>query len=223
MLEKFKEKIKNVKFTKRGVYISVAICMLTLGGIGIFSAVRNMGKLIEEADLQYEEMPTGSQIIDKNFLDNVQTEKPVEVTPKVNLNFISPVGEGQVAKEYSHLELVWSETMSDYRTHSGVDIAAGEGETVVSSESGKIINVYDDALWGTTVEIEHANGFTSCYRNLSDTLPEGIEVGSFVSIGGIIGTVGSTALVEIGEQPHLHFEMTLNGQSVDPKEYIEFN
>lgn len=225
MLEKLKKKFKNVKFTKKGVYISLAICMLVLGGIGIFSAVRNMGKIIEEADLEYGEIPAGSQIIDKSFFDASTDNEPTsQLTPeKVTLNFISPVGEGIVSKEYSHLELVWSETMSDYRTHRGVDILSEAGSTVVSSESGKIINVYDDALWGTTVEIEHANGFTSCYRNLADTLPEGIEVGSFVSVGGIIGAVGSTALVEVGEESHLHFEMTLNGDNVDPMEYISFN
>ncbi len=225
MFEKLKKKFKNVKFTKRGVYISLAICMLVLGGIGIFSAVRNMGKIIEESDLDYGEIPTGSEFIDKNFLDTLKENNPAaEVTvPKVTLNFISPVGEGTVAKEFSHLELVWSETMSDYRTHRGVDILSEEGATVVSSENGKIVNVYDDPLWGTTVEIEHANGFTSCYRNLADTLPEGIEVGSFVSVGGVIGAVGSTALVEVGEEPHLHFEMTLNGDNVDPMEYVSFN
>ncbi len=217
-------KLKNLKFTKRGVYISLAICMLLLGGIGIFSAVRNMGKIIDEADIEYTDVPTGSEFINTPFInaDKEVSENVPDAETKVTLNFRVPV-EGQVAKEFSGLELVFSDTMNDYRTHSGIDIVSEDGANVVSAESGQIINVYDDPLWGTTVEIEHAGGFTSCYRNLSDTLPEGIETGSYVASGGIIGTVGSTALVEVGENTHLHFEMCLNGNKVDPLEYLNFN
>ena len=216
-------KLKKIKFTKRGVYISLAICMLTLGGIGIFSAVRNMTKIIEESDIDYTNLPTGSEYIAPftNDFNSVETEKEV-VEENITLNFRVPV-EGQVSKEYSGLELVYSSTMNDYRTHNGVDIMSQDGISVVSTESGKIINVYNDPMWGITVEIEHAGGFSSCYRNLDETLPEGIEVGSYVAAGGIIGTVGSTALVEIGEDTHLHFEMCLNSEEVNPLDYINFN
>ena len=217
-------KLKNLKFTKRGVYISLAICMLLLGGIGIFSAVRNMGKIIDEADIEYTDVTAGSELLDVPIINTDKTAddtKPKEET-KVILNFRVPV-EGHVSKEFSGFELVYSDTMNDYRTHSGIDIISEDGASVVSAESGQIINVYDDPLWGTTVEIEHAGGFTSCYRNLSDMLPEGIETGSYVASGGVIGTVGSTALVEVGENTHLHFEMCLNGNNVDPLEYLSFN
>ena len=217
-------KLKKLKITKRGVYISLAICMLVIGGVGIFSAVRNMGKIIEESELEYNDLPTGLEIINKDYVDSVKEEEN-EITveePKIILNFRVPV-EGQVVKEFSNFELVYSDTMNDYRTHNGIDIATEDGATVVSAENGEIINVYNDPLWGTTVEIEHANGFTSCYRNLSELLPEGIEVGSYVSAGGVIGSVGSTALVEIGENTHLHFEMCLNGDRVNPTDYLSFN
>ena len=217
-------KLKNIKLTKRGIYISLAVCMLVIGGIGVFSAVRNMGKIIEESDINYVDIPTGNDIINSEFfnsLNDTPTEEPTN-NEKITLNFIIPT-EGQVVKEFSGSELVYSDTMNDYRTHKGVDIIAEDGASVISSESGKIINVYDDPLWGTTVEIEHAGGFTSCYRNLSDVVPEGIEVGSFVISGGIIGTVGTTALIEMGENTHLHFEMCLNGESVNPLDYITFS
>lgn len=217
------KKLKNIKFTKRGVYISLAVCMLIIGGIGIFSAVRNMGKIIEESEIDYSVIDTGIDLVNGDFVDTVNEKEDLPtVVPEVTLNFIAPA-EGQVMKEFSGLELVWSDTMEDYRTHVGVDLATTDGAAVSSIESGKIINVYDDPLWGTTVEVEHAGGFTSCYRNLSKLLPEGIEVGSFISKGGVIGTVGSTALVEIGDNTHLHFEMCLNSTPVNPLDYVSFN
>ncbi len=218
------KKIKNFKLTKRGIYISLAVCMLIIGGIGVFSAVRNMGKIIEESDINYLDVPAGNDIINSEFFNSLN-ETPVEEpanNEKITLNFRAPT-EGQVVKEFSGAELVYSDTMNDYRTHKGIDIITEDGASVTSSESGKIINVYDDPLWGTTVEIEHAGGFTSCYRNLSDVVPEGIEVGSFVTSGGIIGSVGTTALVEMGENTHLHFEMCLNGETVNPLDYITFS
>ena len=218
------KKLKDIRFTKRGIYISLAICMLLIGGIGDFTAVRNINKIVDESDFLYEEVNNlPDPALDTNFLDSIKDKEVVE--PVINneevvtLNFISPVT-GEVSKEYSGTELVYSETMNDYRTHKGVDFITEEGAAVVSSESGEIISIEKHPLWGTTVEVEHKNGVTTCYKNLSDSLPEGIEIGSYVSAGGIIGSVGSTALVEIGEQAHLHFEMAVNGATVDPLEYI---
>lgn len=201
--------------------------MLIIGGVGIFSAVRNMNKIIEDSDENFGEIGNfDNQIIfddatndtNKEIEDVLNEKEPIEIV----LNFVQPVS-GKVAKEHSMGELVYSETMNDYRTHTGIDILATDASSVVSAENGKIVSVLDHPLWGTCIEIEHANGFVTCYRNLSDTLPEGIEVGSYVSAGGIIGSVGASALVEIGEQTHLHFEMSQNGVSVDPLEYITFS
>lgn len=213
---------KNIKFTKRGVYISLAICMLLIGCIGIFSAITNMGKIINDSDLLDAE--TIGEAIDNNFLDTIKGNEVVEEVIKneapVVLDFVMPV-DGEILKGYSGADLVYSYTMNDYRTHTGVDIVTPDGSTVVSAESGKIANIENHPLWGTCIEVEHANGYATCYRNLSNIIPEGIEIGSYIEAGGVIGTVGSTALVEIGENSHLHFEMSVNGTNVDPLEYIK--
>lgn len=216
-------KLKDLKITKRGIYISIAICMLLIGCIGIFTAVRNMDKIVDETDFVYTEPDDVSDVLTPSLSEMLQKKEessPTVTEPEeIILNFIKPV-DGDISKNHSGSDLVYSETMNDYRTHSGIDIAAPEGTTVLSSEGGTIVSIENHPLWGTTVEIEHANGFETCYKNLADSLPEGIETGSYVSSGGIIGVVGSTALVEIGEKPHLHFEMSVNGIPVDPTEYL---
>ena len=220
------EKLKNIKLTKKGIYISLAICMLVIGLVGIISAIRSSNKIVEEADGNYDKLQKLSgEIINPNFFEKEdealssgnETDKK-DPTPVV-LNFKMPV-EGTVVKNHSGSELVYSETMNDYRTHCGIDISASDYATVYSCEAGEIISVENDPLWGTCVSVEHANGFITCYRNLNSQLPVGVEVGAFVQSGGIIGNVGSSALVEVGEASHLHLEMYVNGASVDPNEYI---
>ena len=75
----------------------------------------------------------------------------------------------------------------------------------------------DDPLMGTTVVLEHDNGYQTTYANLQ-TKPN-VEVGDPVSAGQIIGAVGTTAAAESG-QPHLHFAVTKDGKAVDPNEYL---
>ena len=58
------------------------------------------------------------------------------------------------------------------------------------------------------------------YANLAPELAEGLEVGSEVKCGQVIGCVGETASTEIADEPHLHFEMTVGGKEVDPMSYI---
>jgi murein DD-endopeptidase MepM/ murein hydrolase activator NlpD len=58
------------------------------------------------------------------------------------------------------------------------------------------------------------------YKNLAKDLAEGIQVGATVKQGQQLGIVGDTAVVEMADEPHLHFEVTVKGLSVDPLEYF---
>lgn len=118
--------------------------------------------------------------------------------------------------------LSFSITMQDYRTHTGIDIETQEGAAVVAAASGRVSKTYEDPMMGYSIEIDHGNGYVSVYRNLTDTVPDGIEVGSTVHAGQLIGAVGSSALAEQAELPHLHFELTRNGQAIDPLTYLTY-
>ena len=131
--------------------------------------------------------------------------------------FIWPVV-GSVETPHSVEALVYSRTMADWRTHSGIDISTGLGGKVIAAADGTVEQVYTDEMYGMTVVIHHGGGLRSIYSNLAET--PAVAVGESVGIGDTIGSVGQTALAEIGDVTHLHFEMTLDGETVDPNDYL---
>ena len=143
--------------------------------------------------------------------ETVQTEE------QLPLYFIWPVS-GILERNYSREELSYDATMGDWRTHEGWDIAAALGGHVLSAADGTVSAVYEDDLYGTTVEISHGCGVVSCYSNLA-SVPT-VKVGDSVRVGDVIGAVGDTALCETGESYHLHFAMKLNGVTADPANWL---
>lgn len=131
--------------------------------------------------------------------------------------FIWPV-QGEISLPYSVTALIYNEKMGDWRTHDGVDIAAALGTQVMSVSAGRVESVKADDMGGMTVVIQHAGGLRSIYSNLA-SVPTVYE-GDDVMTGEVIGSVGVTAPGETKDNPHLCFSMTLDGQSVNPADYL---
>ena len=83
----------------------------------------------------------------------------------------------------------------------------------------KYLKVYNDDKLGITIEISHGNGIVTKYSNLSTTKMVG--EGDVVKKGQPISGVGSSALFESLESPHLHFEVLKDGVPIDPSGYIK--
>jgi len=133
--------------------------------------------------------------------------------------FIAPVS-GMLSKAHSVDVPVYSLTMEDYRTHTGVDIAAADGTAVRAAADGTVSEIWEDPMMGTCLSIEHSGGARSIYKNLAPALMDGIEAGAAVQAGTILGAVGESALAEIAEPSHLHYELELDGVSVNPADYM---
>ena len=125
---------------------------------------------------------------------------------------------GNVSKSYSVDVLVYSDTMEDYRTHSGIDICAGTGEGVMAAADGVVSEVYAHPMMGYTVVVRHDGSAETVYQNLAEDIA--VSVGDTVKSGEVIGAVGDSALIEIAEEPHLHFELRVDGKTVNPLDYI---
>lgn len=133
------------------------------------------------------------------------------------LVFTWPV-KGDILSPHSVETLAYDETMGDWRTHAGMDIAATLGTQVVATAAGTVIDVSFDDLMGATVVIEHQDGLESKYCNLAAKPP--VSVGDEVETGSVIGSVGATAAAEGAKPSHLHFELTQNGEAVNPVDYL---
>tara|TARA_R110002124_G_scaffold53247_5_gene152753 strand:- start:473 stop:2443 length:1971 start_codon:yes stop_codon:yes gene_type:complete len=98
------------------------------------------------------------------------------------------------------------------KLHTGVDLAARSGTPIYAAGDGVIKYYKWQSGYGNKVEIQHVNGYETAYGHMS-RYADGISVGSHVRQGQIIGYVGSTGQ---STGPHLHFEIKINGNLVDP-------
>jgi len=98
--------------------------------------------------------------------------------------------------------------------HSGIDIAAGSGTTVRAAAGGRVISAGWEGGYGKTVVIDHGNGLATRYAHLSQI---NVSSGQSIGSGERVGAVGSTGRAT---GPHLHFEVTANGSSRNPLNYL---
>ena len=145
-------------------------------------------------------------------------ESTVDVTPEAPRLVVAPLVGEEVAA-FSVDELKYNETLGDWRTHDGVDIAAEVGTQVLAACSGTVTQVIDDDLMGTSVTIAHDDGYETIYSNLQSvpTVSEGQEV----SAGEVIGSVGCTSIAEFAVPAHLHFGVTKDGVPCDPETFLK--
>ena len=141
-----------------------------------------------------------------------QSTEALERNKPYSGDFALPMG-SDIIKDYSNGEMVRSKTMGDWRIHNGVDFGGSAGNDVVAAGDGTVTAVYDDSFWGTVVEIDHGNGMTARYCGLKSgsCLPEGSEVKKYDKIGSL-GHIP----VEISDEDHLHLEVLIDGETVDP-------
>ena len=161
-----------------------------------------------------------SQNVSEGQNDAVADRDQSESTTNTDdIEFVLPVN-GVVTKKHDPDLQVFSETMQDYRVHLGIDIETRENAPVYAAADGKVSKIWEDPLMGRCIAIEHAGNYVTIYKNLNTELPEGIAEGASVRSGQLIATVGESAMVEVAEAPHLHFEMTHEDLMVDPLYYI---
>ncbi len=128
------------------------------------------------------------------------------------LSLTMPI-EGEVFTSYSNGQLVKSETLGDWRTHNGIDIAAEQGTPVKAAAQGKVAAVRSDALWGYVVEITHSNGVVTSYCGLAKQ--PSVKAGDSVKLGQVIGLIGYIPAESL-MPTHLHFECKQDGKFIDP-------
>ena len=123
-----------------------------------------------------------------------------------------------ITKDYSGDAVVYSNTMQDWRVHTGVDFGDNRGQSVLAIANGTVTDVREDVLWGVVMTIDHGDGITARYCGLEkDSTP---EVDTEVQQGVVIGKLGEIP-VESKDGPHLHLEILRNGVRIDPWKLLQ--
>lgn len=101
-----------------------------------------------------------------------------------------------------------------YKLHTGVDIGAPYGAMFIASNDGVVVKAEMNSAYGNMVMIDHGGGVMTLYAHGSEIL---VEVGQTVTQGTAVLKVGSTGY---STGPHAHFEIRINGEYVNPLDYI---
>ncbi len=233
------DKFKNSKFyqtmkdpkVSRTIYISLVVLLIAVAlVIGITAAANR--KRAENDDKKPPQVTSGHG---DNHVPNgpsddtaattpeetTVTDAPVSDAPVVSAlpSFSLPVS-GKLTKGHDAKVQVFSTTMNDYRVHLGVDIATAADSPVYAAADGTVQKIWKDPLMGYSLAIKHGGNSVTVYKNLAETLADGIAEGKSVKAGQKLGSVGESAMIEVAEEPHLHLEMTVGGLQVDPLEYF---
>lgn len=137
----------------------------------------------------------------------------------VSGTWTSPV-DGLIIRSFAMDCLIYSKTLGQWMTHSGVDISGPKGTEVRAVEAGVVRRVYEDDMLGTVVIVEHRGGVCTLYAGLKKQPP--VKEGDALSARDVLGYIGDTAISECLEESHLHFEVWLNEIPADPEDYIVF-
>ena len=173
--------------------------------------------ILDEAPEEPEELPVfDAEGIPLNEDDApVMDAEPIEAEEPMIV--VSPLA-GETVAVFSAGQLTYDATLGDWRTHDGIDIQAAAGSVVTAAAPGTVLSVDADGRLGTTIVVDHHNGYVTTYASLQ---PEtAVLAGDTVALGDTLGSVGNTSLSEAGLGAHLHFSVVKDGQAVDPAEFL---
>jgi len=187
--------------------------------IGRATAIKEGKTEIKENEEQISETSSPNSTVkkfDNQAITGIDRETSKEPTEKPPERMLFPCGE-EVLKDYSQ-DALYSKTMDDWRAHTGIDYKAKQDTEVKACWDGQVIKIYNDKLWGYTVEIIHSGNITSVYKNLDKSIS--VKEGERVKSGQAIGKVGKSAAVESKDDFHLHFEIWAEGEPINPGSYV---
>ena len=136
---------------------------------------------------------------------------------EISAKFIWPVASRQVSQAYSAGAPVYSQTMKDWRIHTGTDLSAQAGEEVLACANGQVLETATDPLLGNLVTIEHGD-FVFSYCGLGEDFA--VSPGDTVAQGQVIGAITAVPQ-ESAESPHLHLEVRRDQVCLDPQSLLE--
>src|SRR2546423_11138319 len=226
-------KTRAVHIRRRHVRAALAIaglCTLTIAGLGVvvlgdsLQVTATADELADAhqmiltltdslqsiADLDVPEGETGAVHNAKNT--GHPTARVSEVGFARPARGIALPAVGVITSRFSRSR--WHPILRIFRPHKGVDVSAAYGSHIIAPAAGRVTFVGRKLGDGLMVELDHGAGVVSRYAHCSAVK---VRVGDFVSFGDVIAAVGSSGL---STAPHVHFEVRVRGEPVDPLKYL---
>lgn len=125
---------------------------------------------------------------------------------------------GPVIMSYSMDRTVFFQTLEQYQYNPAMVVSGEVGETIKASAAGIVTNIEEKAETGTTVTLDMGNGYNAVYGQLTD-VP--LAIGDHVNAGETVGILAEPTKYFSVEGPNLYFEVTKDGEPVDPLNYME--
>ena len=199
---------------KKGAIIGAYLIAFSLTGMSAFFVSQNMqANNPTEEDIEY----VNSSIIDDKEDKEVIKEDVKMVKPYTNeeVQILKYFYDYQAEATTQEKSILYHE--NTYIQNSGMDFGLTDTFDVVSVLDGTVIDVREDELLGTVVEIKHDNDFISSYQSLSEV---SVKKNDTVKQGQVIGKSGTNTIdQDLGN--HLHFELYKSGEVVDPSKYFD--
>lgn len=166
---------------------------------------------INDLESHNSELEAELDRIINNVAGGTGNDDKIDSLPIEN-GFLRPVP-GQITSYYGYRV---NPVTGEYKLHKGIDYAGKYGDPIKASKSGVVEHSGWISGYGNTIILGHSNGVQTLYPH-AQTL--NVSVGDTVTQGDVIATVGSTGN---STGPHLHFEIRINGEAVDPLNYIPY-
>ena len=199
---------------KKGAIIGAYLIAFSLTGMSAFFVSQNMqANNPTEEDIEY----VNSSIIDDKEDREVIKEDVKMVKPYTdeNVQVLKYFYDYQAEAATQEKSILYHE--NTYIQNSGMDFGLTDTFDVVSVLDGTVVDVREDELLGTVVEIKHDNDFISSYQSLSEV---SVKKNDTVKQGQVIGKSGTNTIdQDLGN--HLHFELYKSGSVVDPSKYFD--
>ena len=200
---------------KKGAIIGAYLIAFSLTGMSAFYVSQNMqANNPTEEDIEY----VNSSIIDDDEKDREVIKEDVKMVKPYtdeNVQVLKYFYDYQANADSQEKSILYHE--NTYIQNSGMDFGLENTFDVVSVLDGTVVDVREDELLGTVVEIKHDNDFISSYQSLSEV---SVKKNDTVKQGQVIGKSGTNTIdQDLGN--HLHFELYKSGSVVDPSKYFD--
>lgn len=205
------QKPKNKKLLT--YYLILGACILIIAAIAV--AV-TLSVTLGGDDMVLDD-PDQSVDGDTDDDDNTDDDDVEDTTG--DTTFLMPVDEVNAVNSYGFYH---NTTLDKYYLHTGIDFAGDVGDEVYAALDGTVESITSDpVLMGTTITLSHENGLKTTYTFVDAA--EGLAVGDTVERGDVIATVAEAMGQEYKDGAHLHFEVFLNDEAVDPETYLDID